>query len=300
MDPLFALNIDPYSAYIDDEIKIAKIADEHGIDIISMQDHPYNGNFLDTWTFLTYLASITEKVRIMTNVANTPLRNPVMLAKQASTLDRITKGRVELGIGAGAFWDGIRSFGLEKKDPKEAFEAFKDAINIMRIFFSITRDNELASYEGKYYSLYSAYLGPKPYHKIRIWIGGYGKKMLALIGMYGDGWTISLPYLPPQELPSKKKIIEEYALKKGRDPKNIRTNYNFGGIIFSDEKERERIKRADVIMGTIDEWVKIMLEFHKLGVDTFTFWAAGPRKVEQSILFAKEVVPRFKESLGYK
>ena len=240
MQPLFALNIDPYSAYIEDEIRIAKLADKHGIDIISMQDHPYNGSFLDTWTFLVYLASITEKVHVMTNVANIPLRFPVILAKAASTLDVITKGRVELGIGAGGFWQGIESFGLERKTPKESFEAFKEALMILRLFFSIEKENEVVSFEGKFYKLRNAYLGPKPYHNIKIWIGGYGERMLKLTGELADGWTISLPYLPPKELPKKKKIIEEAAKKKGRDINQIRTNYNFGGMIFKDEEEKKR------------------------------------------------------------
>jgi len=301
MEVLFGLNIDPYSAYIEDEIRIAKIADKYGIDIISMQDHPYNGSFLDTWTFLVHLASLTEKVLIMTNVANIPLRYPVMLAKAAATLDLLTKGRVELGIGAGAFWQGIESFGLQSRNPKEAFEAFKEALTVIKLFFSIKKDNEVVNFEGKFYKLRNAYLGPKPYHKIRIWIGGYGKSMLRLTGELADGWTISLPYLPPEELPKKKKIIEEASLKNGRNPKEIRVNYNFGGLIFKDETEKQKaIKRVNVIMGTVDEWVKIMLEFYKLGVDTFTFWAAGPNKSIQAELFAKEVVPRFKEQLGYK
>ena len=70
-------------------------------------------------------------------------------------------------------------------------------------------------------------------------------------------------------------------------------------MILKDEKQKI-IKRANVLTGTIEEWVKIMQELHKLGVDTFTFWAAGPDKLEQSRLFAKEVVPRFKEAVGYK
>jgi len=300
MQLLFALNIDPSVMRKEEGIKIAKVADEFGIDIISMQDHPYNSSFFDTWTYLAYLAAITEKVKLMTNVANIPLRFPVMLAKSAATLDVLTRGRVELGIGAGAYWEGIEAMGLEKRNNKEAFEAFREALIIMRLFFNIEKEGEVVSFEGKYYKLRNAELGPKPFHRISIWIGGYRERMLKLTGELADGWTISLPYLPPQELPLKRKIIDEYAKKKGRDPKRIRTNYNFGGIIVKDQNEKTKILRTNVLIGTIEEWIKILKEFYNLGVDTFTFWAAGPNKVEQAILFAKEVVPRFKEAIGYR
>src|SRR5216684_5557269 len=108
---LFGLNIDPAQKNLQLAYSLATIADSVQLDFIGIQDHPYNATFFDTWTLLTFLASRTQHVRLLPNVVNLPLRPPAMLAKAAATLDILTHGRVELGLGAGGFWDGIASYG---------------------------------------------------------------------------------------------------------------------------------------------------------------------------------------------
>src|SRR2546426_8314307 len=89
----------------------AAIADEVGFDIIGVQDHPYQRRFFDTWTLLTAMAMRTERITVFPDVANLPLRPPAVLAKAAATLDLLSGGRVELGLGAGGFWDAIKAYG---------------------------------------------------------------------------------------------------------------------------------------------------------------------------------------------
>src|ERR1041385_5074731 len=103
----FGLNADPNISGVAIAERITAIADSHGLELVGMQDHPYNDGFLDTFTLLTWLASKTASVHFLTNVPNLPLRPPVMLAKQAATMDVLSGGRFELGLGAGAFWEGI-------------------------------------------------------------------------------------------------------------------------------------------------------------------------------------------------
>src|SRR2546426_11892465 len=110
-EPVFGLSITPYSSNLENIFKLAKTADDLGLDIIGIQDHPYNGSFMDTWTLLSGLASSTGKVRYFADVSDLPMRPPAMLAKASATLDIITRGRIELGIGAGAFWDAIHAYG---------------------------------------------------------------------------------------------------------------------------------------------------------------------------------------------
>jgi alkanesulfonate monooxygenase SsuD/methylene tetrahydromethanopterin reductase-like flavin-dependent oxidoreductase (luciferase family) len=107
----FGLNADPNTGGVAIAERITAIADSHGLELVGMQDHPYNDGFLDTFTLLTWLASKTASVHFVTNVANLPLRPPVMLAKQAATMDVLSGGRFELGLGAGAFWEGIAGMG---------------------------------------------------------------------------------------------------------------------------------------------------------------------------------------------
>src|SRR5579859_3455616 len=107
--PLFGISLAPWARDAEQIVETARLADTLGLDLIGIQDHPYNGGFLDTWTLLSALGAVTSNVRLFPNVANLPLRPPAMLAKAAATLDIITNGRVELGLGAGGFWEGIAS-----------------------------------------------------------------------------------------------------------------------------------------------------------------------------------------------
>src|SRR5437588_12927909 len=92
-------------------LQTARLIDEVGLDLIGVQDHPYQRTFLDTWTLLTAIGVQTERVRIFPDVANLPLRPPAVLAKSIASLDLMTGGRVEMGLGAGGFRDAIAAMG---------------------------------------------------------------------------------------------------------------------------------------------------------------------------------------------
>ena len=100
--PLFGLNIDPSANNLQLAYNLAQIADSTRLDFLGIQDHPYNGRFLDTWTLLTAIAVTTHQVSVFPDVASLPMRPPAMLAKAAATLDLLSGGRLELGLGAGA------------------------------------------------------------------------------------------------------------------------------------------------------------------------------------------------------
>lgn len=127
----FGISITPYSSSADDIFKIAKTADEVGLDIIGIQDHPYNGSFLDTWTLISALAASTRKIRYFPDVSDLPMRAPAILAKSVATLDILTKGRIELGLGTGAFWDAIQSWGGTRRTPREAVAAYEEALQVI-------------------------------------------------------------------------------------------------------------------------------------------------------------------------
>ena len=114
-------------------LRRAKVCDATGYDLIGIQDHPYQSRFFDTWTLLAALAGQTERVRLFPDVVNLPLRPPAMLAKAAASLDVMSGGRVELGLGAGAFWEGIHAMGGEKRTPGQAVSALEEAIHVIRL-----------------------------------------------------------------------------------------------------------------------------------------------------------------------
>ena len=193
--PMFGIGLFPAAAGWEQALSYARYADDSGLDFIAVQDHPYNGGFLDTWTLLTYLAATTSQVRLLPDVLNLPLRPPAMLAKAAASLDILTEGRVELGLGAGSYWEGVTSYGGPHRQPAEAVEATEEAIKIMRLLWNGTA-GEKVSFPGKYYTLAEADPGPEPAHPIGIWLGAVKPRLLRLTGRLADGVIVSSPYIP--------------------------------------------------------------------------------------------------------
>ena len=107
----FGVFIPPLAEQADAVVELAELAEVSGLDLVTFQDHPYQPRFLDTWTLLSVIAAKTSTVRLAPNVANLPLRPPAVLARSVASLDILSGGRVELGLGAGAFWDAIEANG---------------------------------------------------------------------------------------------------------------------------------------------------------------------------------------------
>jgi alkanesulfonate monooxygenase SsuD/methylene tetrahydromethanopterin reductase-like flavin-dependent oxidoreductase (luciferase family) len=213
----------------DPELTIDQIvaADRAGLDLVGVQDHPYQRRFFDTWTLLAYVAARTERITLLPDVINLPLRQPAVLAKAAASLDVLSGGRVELGLGAGAFWEGVEAMGGPRRTPGESVEALAEAIQIMRSFLDMDQSVRL---EGTHYRAAGAKPGPPPLHRIGLWLGAYRPRMLRLTGRLGDGWLPSIggSYLPEDEVPERQRVIDEAACRAGRDPSEIVRAANLG------------------------------------------------------------------------
>src|SRR5690349_11397758 len=206
-------------------LRVAALADELGFDILGIQDHPYQRRFFDTWTLLAAVAMRTERIRFFPDVANLPLRPPATLAKAAATLDILSGGRLELGLGAGGFWDAIKAYDGPARTAGESVSALDDAIQVIRLLWS---GQHGIKFEGEFYHLRGAHSGPVPAHAIGIWIGAARPRMLALIGRLADGWVPSYGYLKEADLTAGNGRIDEAARAAGRDPAAIRRVLNAG------------------------------------------------------------------------
>lgn len=200
-------------------------ADQAELDFVAVQDHPYQWRFFDTWTLLAYAAGRTGRVRLVPDVLNLPLRLPTLIAKSAASLDVLSGGRVELGIGAGGFWDAVEAMGGPRRTPRESVDALEEAVAILRAFWSGERS---VNFQGQHYQVKGAHPGPPPAHPVGIWIGAYGPRMLKLTGRLGDGWLPSLGghYLRPEDVPGRQAAIDEAARAAGRDPDQIERAVN--------------------------------------------------------------------------
>ncbi len=211
----FGVFITPAAEQADAVVELARLADVVGLDLVTFQDHPYQARFLDAWTLLATVAAQTTNVLVAPNVVNLPLRPPFVLARSVASLDILSGGRVELGLGAGAFWDGIAAAGGPRLTPGQSVDALAEAIDVIRATWA--EGAGPIHYEGTYHRLDGARPGPAPAHPVEIWLGAYKPRMLALTGARADGWLPSLSYLELDELPAMNAAIDA-AAERGRPP----------------------------------------------------------------------------------
>ena len=256
-----------------------------GLDYVAVQDHPYQRRFVDTWTLLAMIAATTSRVGIFPDVANLPLRPPAMLAKAAASLDLLSGGRLELGLGAGGFWDAIEAYGGPRRRPAAAYQALAEAIEVIRKVWSGERN---LRFEGAHYRLAGAHSGPVSAHRIGIWLGVYGPRALRLAGRVADGWVPSLrgELQPILDMAAR---VDEGADEAGRDPGAVRRVLNVGGAITDGASD-------GVLRGPVGQWVDELTSLAvDHGFDTFVLWAEGP---EQLARFAEDVVPAVREQVA--
>ena len=283
----FGASVEPLADPPDWALQIAKAADEAGLDLLGIQDHPYQRRFLDTWTLISTLAPQTRNLRFFPDVASLPLRPPAMLAKSAASLDILSGGRVELGLGAGAFWDAIEGMDGPRRNPKEAVRSVEEAIQVLRMVWS---DERSLRFDGEIYALKGMRPGPKPVHDIGIWVGAYGPKMLNLIGRLADGWVPSLGFIQPEQLPGMHEKVDEGAREAGREPHEVQRVLNVSGSIGENGE--------GPLDGPASKWAeKLTRLVVEVGFDTFIYWPQQDH-VRQVELFAGEVVPAVRNSVA--
>jgi alkanesulfonate monooxygenase SsuD/methylene tetrahydromethanopterin reductase-like flavin-dependent oxidoreductase (luciferase family) len=265
VDLIFGANVTPAHADPGEPARLAGLIERAGLDLVTIQDHPYRPAYYDTWTLLTYLAARTSRVAFVPTVANLPLRPPAMLAKSAASLDSLTGGRLRLGLGAGWFWDDIVSMGGPRRTPGEAVDALSEAIDLIRTLWTAED------------------FGPRPGPKLEIWLGANGPRMLDLVGTKADGWQPSLLHLGLDRLPGASERVDAAAARAGREPESIRKVYNLAGIIGEPSPQP--------FHGSVEQWVEQLAELVvKCGMNGFVYWPQHDhgRQIE---VFAAEVVP---------
>jgi alkanesulfonate monooxygenase SsuD/methylene tetrahydromethanopterin reductase-like flavin-dependent oxidoreductase (luciferase family)/hemerythrin-like domain-containing protein len=287
VDLLFGVFLTPSAAQRSRVLKLAALADQSGLDLIGIQDHPYQPAFLDTWTLLSAIAAKTTRIRLFPDVANLPLRPPAVLARSVASLSLLTGGRVELGLGSGACPDRVAAMGGPARDPATAVDALAEAIEVIR---ALWRPGPPAHYPGRHYRLAGAEPGPLPATPIGIWIGAYRPRMLALTGRLGDGWLPSSGYAPPEEIGAMTRTLDAAAAAADRDPAGIRRIYNISGQFTATP--------GGFLTGPPRLWSEQLAELvaeHRMSGFVL---APGPDPESDLRRFAEEVVPLVREAFG--
>lgn len=278
--PRFGVFVTPYNDPPRHAVELAKHAEQVGLDLVTFQDHPYQPRFHDTVALLAWTSAETERIRLASAVHVLPLRRPAVLAKQAATIDLLSGGRFELGLGAGGFWDAIEAMGGPRRTPGEAVAALDEAIDVIRGLWD-TESRERLEAGGQHYRVSGAKRGPAPAHDMEIWVGAYGPKMMGLIGRKADGWLPSIGRVPFDELRERARQLDEAAVAAGRSPAEIRRIANLG----LGESAFDPGRLADLIVALARE----------LRFSTFTLATDDPAVIEA---YATLVAPRARAEIG--
>lgn len=286
-DLMFGSFLTPAQSAPESVVGLAQLSEELGLDLVTFQDHPYQPALLDTWTLLSYVAAATVQIKIAPNVLNLPLRPPAVVARAAASLDRLSGGRLELGLGAGAFWDAIEAMGGTRLSPGESVAALGEAVQVIRQIWN-TDARGGVRVDGEHYRVVGAKRGPPPIHDIGIWLGAYKPRILRLTGRVADGWLPSSSYLPPAELAAANAIIDEAARAAGRQPADVRRLYNISGSFAP--------RSGGFLDGPTDQWVDDLTELAvEHGISTFILGTDDP---EMLTGFAEDVVPLVREAVA--
>jgi alkanesulfonate monooxygenase SsuD/methylene tetrahydromethanopterin reductase-like flavin-dependent oxidoreductase (luciferase family) len=281
---LFGVTVSTSAAPGADPVADARAAEALGFDFVSAADHPAgNRPTFEVWTMLSWIAAATSRITVATRVLGVPYRPPAMVAKMAETLDRLSGGRLILGLGGGYSDEEFRAFGLEVPTPGQKITGLQEAIQVVRGLWEQPR----LTFAGQRYRTADAELEPKPKRRIPIWLGTFGPRALGVTGRLADGWIPSLGFAPPEQIPAMRSRIDAAARTAGRDPDDIVRAYNVEVSIGGGP-------RPGVVAGPPDAVTEQLRDFVALGFTAFNLLPLGDRD-QQLHRLADEVLPALRD-----
>jgi alkanesulfonate monooxygenase SsuD/methylene tetrahydromethanopterin reductase-like flavin-dependent oxidoreductase (luciferase family) len=278
----------------DGVVETARLAEELGYDLLGVQDHPYQRRHLDALALLGVILARTKRIRVFQAVGNLPLRPPAVWAKAAATLDLLSGGRFEAGLGAGGYLGPAHAMGAPELSPGESIEALEEAIDIMRESWNGARS---IRHHGRHYELDGMKPGPTPSHPIGIWLGAAKPRALALTGRLADGWVAPMMiYASPTQVAAAQERIDRAALDAGRDPAAIRRIYIVSGE-FTLEEPGPVSDSDPTILGPPDHWVDVLSHF-ALDLGLSSLILATPPDPDTLRTYIEEVAPAVRERVA--
>jgi probable F420-dependent oxidoreductase len=286
----FGVTIIPSASGRSDPVAEARRAEELGFDLIAVWDHPHGENpSFEAWTLMTWIAAQTSRIAIASDVLSLPFRLPALIAKMAESLDRLSGGRLILGLGAGSVDQEFAAFGAPVRPPAEKIEALEEALRVIRGVWS----EPVFTYDGAYYRNEEARVEPKPTRTIPIWLGAYRPRALELTGRLADGWIPSMGYLPPAEVEPAMARVRAAAERAGRDPDALDFAYNVSvrvGGPPANDPERQ-------VAGEAAEVARQLSALLELGFSVLNLSLSGDRD-EQMRRLAEDVLPDVRRLTG--
>lgn len=288
-------------------VEIAVKAEELGFDSIWVYDHfhnvpvPAHEAVFECWTTMAAISQRTSRIRLGQMVGCNSYRNPGLLAKITSTVDVISGGRLDWGIGAGWYENEYRGYGYEFKKPSDRIGMLRETVEIVKSMWT----NAETTYDGKYYKMDRANCDPKPLQKLPpVWIGGGGEKVtLRVVAQHAD---VSNFGSSVEEFTRKREILKGHCAAIGRDESTIRKTVSSEVFIRSTEKEvlaagsrslwgeAAESWRAKALVGTPEQVCEKIQRYIDAGCTGFVPWCPDYPSTETLELFAREVIPNFR------
>ena len=308
----FGLHAGPQDCTITDLRRLWRIADEQGFHWCSVWDHLYSVSDLsdpakpsfEAIATMAALASETRHVRVGSLVFCVGYRNPGVLAKAAVTIDHLSGGRCELGLGAGWNEAEFRAFGLPFLPIRDRLDQLEETAVVLRRLF----DGERVTFAGKRVHLHDAICEPRPLQPhLRLWIGGQGdKRLLRIVARHADGWSV--PFLAPEVYAQRNATLDQWCERERRDPATITRTINVGLAIGPNEaaarRQEENLQlmfgplvdfvRPGILIGTPAQVIDRIGVYATAGVEWVILALRAPFDWDGLDCFVRDVMPAFR------
>ncbi len=235
------------------------------------------GPYFEAWTLLAGLAAKTEKIRIGILVTSNTFRYPQIVAKMSTTIDHISNGRLEIGLGAGWYEPEHTMFGIPFPETKELVSRFKEAVQVVDL---LTRE-DTSSFDGQYYQLRDATSRPGSVQRPRppLVLGAFGPRMLKIVAKYADVWNA---FGTPQEMRERNQMLDDYCHEIGRDPDTLDRSLYY----WVPKADQDPWVSKDAFYSVLEPYVEA-------GVNQFILDQPGDKQINQLDWVAAEVLPKY-------
>jgi F420-dependent oxidoreductase-like protein len=309
----FGIQTGPQHVNWPELVDIWQVADGLQFDTAWTFDHFFpimsdpKGSQLEGWVTLTALATLTRHVRVGTLVTGITYREPSVLAKMGATLDVISGGRLEMGLGAAWFQQEHEALGIPFPPVAERIKRLGEACEVITRMWT----EDAATWKGQYYEIKEAYCNPKPVQKPRppILIGGGGEQLtLKMVARYADTWN---SFGTEEVFRHKLSVLDEHCRAVGRDPQTIEKSVSLPPVLSKDRSKLDAMladmagrramsiedARAGMLWGSPDDAIKKLEAFRDLGVTHIILSLRRPYDVSQLEMFAREVIPALRQKV---
>ena len=300
---------------MDDMRALWRRMDDH-LDWISCWDHLYEappeGGTVDHFepvACLGALAAETRKARIGCLVFYVGYRTPGVLAKAATTVDHISGGRFELGLGAGWHEPEARAFGYPFPSVGVRLDMLEEAVQVIRGLLT----QERTTFAGTHFSVEDASCLPRPVQpRLPIWLGGAGeRRTLRLVAQHADGWNVA--YVSPGEFARLSGVLDHWCEEEGRPPDSVRRAINLSFNLSSAASDAARVEAGlreqwgaegyarvagGSLLGTPDQAVERLMAYVEAGADDVNIALRAPWDADALSAYLEEVVPAVRQAVG--